>query len=66
MAISMLRVRLVQVFLAPVRAAWLACCGQCRESNHDGGGASIDMRNYRRVTDMPDPSQRVLSDPTGS
>jgi hypothetical protein len=38
----------VQVFPASVRAACLARNGQCRESNHDGCVASIDMRDYQQ------------------
>ncbi len=40
----MLRVRLVQVCPAPVRAACLACSGQCRESNHGRFVTSMDIR----------------------
>jgi hypothetical protein len=38
----MLRVRPVQVFPPPVRAARLANGGQCRESNHGGSVPSME------------------------
>jgi hypothetical protein len=52
----------VQVLPAPVRAARLVCNGQCRESNHDGCRASIDMRDYQQFRDTGKPSQEILPD----
>ena len=41
----------MQVCPAPVRAARLVFNSQCRESNHDGFVASIDMRDDQQFRD---------------